>query len=88
MILRLLAILLISLGFGNKSQTPKYDLRKPKAKESSVKVLNEYIIRYWGIISIIIVIFALIVFAWACFTFVGASAVESGNVYNHLGDVI
>ena len=83
MIFRLLAMLLISLGFSNKTPAPKYDLRKHEEK-SPMKV---FVTRYFDIILIITIIIALIVFVWVCFTFVGVS-VESGNMYNHLMDVI
>ena len=88
MIFQLLSMLLISLGFGNKTIAPKHDLRKPETKQSPIDVLNTYFTRYFGIIAVTVIIIALIVFVWVCFTFVGASAVESGNVYYHMQDVI
>ena len=87
MIFQLISLFLISLGFGNKTPTPKYDLRKPE-KKSLMQTLNSFVTRYFGIIAVIAIIIALIVFVWACFTFVGASSLESGNVYNHMQDVI
>ena len=81
----LINMLLISFGFSNEPE-PKHDLRKPVKKSIIVK-LNEVFMRYFGIIAVIAIITALIIFAWACFSFVGAG-VESGNYYNNLQKVI
>ena len=50
--------------------------------------INIWIERNFYIISLAAILILLFVFIWVCFTFIGGSAVESGNVYNHFNDVI
>ncbi|MBR5796095.1 MAG: hypothetical protein IKY26_08100 [Erysipelotrichaceae bacterium] len=86
MILQLLQVLFVSL-FGTNNR-PVNDLRKKPTREDHLKTINCIIERYWYIFVALFLIAVFIVFFWACFTFVGASGVESGNYYNHLTDVI
>ena len=72
---------------GNKV-TPKHDLRKKPTSDDARKSLNEFFQRNFYIICVASIIFLLIVFVIVCYAFVGVSAVESGTVYNHIGDVI
>lgn len=86
MILQLLQALFVSLfGINNR---PVHDLRKKPTREDHLRTLNCVLQKYSYIFIAIFLIAIFIVFTWACFTFVGASGVESGNYYNHLSDVI
>lgn len=47
-----------------------------------------WIERNFYIIALAAIVFLLVFFVLFCFWIVGVSALESGNVYNHIGDVI
>ena len=81
--LRLLQVLIL----GNKN-VPKHDLRKRKTTSDAMKSLNSFIERNFYIICLASILFLLIMFVIVCYAIVGVSAVESGTVYNHIGDVI
>jgi hypothetical protein len=76
---------LLFLLFG-QSNCPKHDLRKRESVDTGK--INRFIQRNWPIIAFIVVSLCFIVFIIACFAIVGASATDSGNLYNHLQDVI
>ncbi len=82
----ILLILLTSLGF--KNNRPKHDLRKPATREDHVRSIECFIQRHFYILMMLFLAVLLITFVIVCYMIVGVSAVESGTVYNHLGDVI
>lgn len=79
---------LLILLFGTSKNVPKHDLRKKPTSDDAIKSLNEFLQRNFYIICVLAIIFLLIVFCTVCYMLVGVSAVESGTVYNHIGDVI
>lgn len=81
-------LLLVSL-FG-QSNCPKHDLRKqaPRHKSNMMAKVNRFIQRNRTTIALIFIILCFILFVIVCFTVVGASGTESGNVYYHMKDVI
>lgn len=82
MIREWIALLIISI-FG-QSNCPKHDLRKRQTGNR----INRFIQRNWPIIAFTVVFLCFVAFIMACFAIVGASATESGNLYNHLQDVV
>ena len=82
-ILRLLQVLL----FGTQP-VPKHDLRKRKTSDDAIMSLNMFLQKNFYIICVLAILFLLIVFVIVCYALVGVSAVESGTIYNHIGDVI
>ena len=89
MIQKILTSILIFLitGIFGTSNNPVRLQKKPTMKDRKEK-FNCWIERNFGIIALIIMLFALISFVIVCYLVVGVSAVESGNYYNHLGGVI
>ncbi len=81
--IQILIILLVGTSNG-----PVHDLRKKPTKEDHLRTLNCIFQRYQYIFLAIFFLIILITFVWVCFSFVGASAVESGTVYNHMGDFV
>lgn len=79
-------LVLLGLLFGTKG--PVYDLRKKPTKEDYIRNFNCWVQRNFGIIVFLTMIALLVIFVIVCYMFVGVSAVESGNVYNHFMDVI
>lgn len=61
--------------------------RKLKTKQPIKIRINDWIMRNFGFLLLLMVFLTLIVFMIFSFQIVGAS-LESGNYYNHLGDVI
>ena len=62
--------------------------RKRKLKTQPIKIrINNWVMRNFGFLLLLIVFLMLILFMIFSFQIVGAS-LESGNYYNHLGDVI
>lgn len=61
--------------------------RKLKTKQPIKIRINDWIMRNFGFLLLLMVFLTLIVFMIFSFQMVGAS-LESGNYYNHLGDVI
>lgn len=68
----------------------KLDIRKKRKLKHYKKPLktkiNEFVMRNFGILLLLIVIFALLGFVMFSILVVGSS-LESGNYYNHLGDI-
>lgn len=89
MIRQLIQMLLVLL-FG-MNNGPKHDLRKKPTMEDNKRrvktYLKNYFMRYGWIFITLLIILGLILFAFICFKFVGAS-VESGNYYYHLKGVV
>lgn len=83
----LTSILILITGIFGTSNNPVRLQKKPTMKDRKEK-FNCWIERNFGIIALIIMLFALISFVIVCYLVVGVSAVESGNYYNHLGGVI
>lgn len=83
----LTSILILITGIFGTSNNPVRLQKKPTMKDRKEK-FNCWIERNFGIIALIIMLFALIRFVIVCYLVVGVSAVESGNYYNHLGGVI
>lgn len=61
--------------------------RKLKTKQPIKIRINNWVIRNFGFLLLLIVFLILILFMIFSFQIVGTS-LESGNYYNHLGDVI
>lgn len=61
--------------------------RKLKTKQPIKIRINNWVMRNFGFLVLLIVFLILILFMIFSFQIVGAS-LESGNYYNHLGDVI
>lgn len=61
--------------------------RKLKTKQPIKIRINDWAMRNFGSLLLLMVFLTLIVFMIFSFQIVGAS-LESGNYYNHLGDVI
>lgn len=61
--------------------------RKLKTKQPTKIRINNWVMRNFGFLLLLIVFLILILFMIFSFQIVGAS-LESGNYYNHLGDVI
>ena len=61
--------------------------RKLKTKQPIKIRINDWIMRNFGFLLLLMVFLTLIVFMIFSFQIVGAP-LESGNYYNHLGDVI
>lgn len=61
--------------------------RKLKTKQPIKIRINNWVMRNFGFLLLLMVFLTLIVFMIFSFQIVGAS-LESGNYYNHLGDVI
>jgi len=61
--------------------------RKLKTKQPIKIRINNWVMRNFGFLLLLIVFLILILFMIFSFQIVGAS-LESGNYYNHLGDVI
>lgn len=61
--------------------------RKLKTKQPIKIKINNWVMRNFGFLLLLIVFLMLILFMIFSFQIVGAS-LESGNYYNHLGDVI
>ena len=61
--------------------------RKLKTKQPIKIRINNWVMRNFGFLLLLIVFLMLILFMIFSFQIVGAS-LESGNYYNHLGDVI
>lgn len=80
----LTSTLILITGIFGTSNNPVRLQKKPTMKEK----FNCWIQRNFGIIALIIMLLALISFVLMCYAFVGVSAVESGNYYNHMGGVI
>lgn len=83
----LTSLLILITGIFGTSNNPVRLQKKPTMKDRKEK-FNCWIQRNFGIIALIIMLFALISFVIVCYLVVGVSAVESGNYYNHLGGVI
>lgn len=83
----LTSLLILITGIFGTSNNPVRLQKKPTMKDRKEK-FNCWIERNFGIIALIIMLFALISFVIVCYLVVGVSAVESGNYYNHLGGVI
>lgn len=81
-------ILILLTALGYKDQGPVNDLRKKPTREDYIKNIDCFVKQYPGFCLAIFFTIILIVFISVCFAVVGASAVESGTVYNHLGDFI
>ena len=62
-------------------------LSKPKEKTVGEKI-DEFALKYANIIMPLAIVMLLLLFIGLCYAIVGVSAVESGNLYNRLGDVI
>lgn len=67
---------------------PKHSLHKKPTKEDFSRNLNCWIQRNFYIICLAFLLILFITFVIFCFWICGVSATESGNVYNHIGDVI
>lgn len=52
------------------------------------KSIEDWIIQHANIFVPICFVILFILFVCLCFAITGVSATESGNMYNHLGDVI
>ena len=67
------------------------DTKKKKVFETPKKPLkqriNEFVMRNFGIILLLTTILAFICFVMFITILIGGSCLESGNYYNHLGDV-
>ncbi len=61
--------------------------RKLKTQQPIKTRINTWVIRNFGILLLLLVILLFTLFLIFSFHIVGAS-LESGNYYNHLGDVI
>lgn len=61
--------------------------RKLKTKQPIKIRINNWVMKNFGFLLLLIVFLMLILFMIFSFQIVGAS-LESGNYYNHLGDVI
>lgn len=61
--------------------------RKLKTKQPIKIRINNWVMRNFGFLLLLMVFLMLILFMIFSFQIVGAS-LESGNYYNHLGDVI
>jgi choline-glycine betaine transporter len=61
--------------------------RKLKTKQPIKIRINNWVMRNFGFLLLLIIFLMLILFMIFSFQIVGAS-LESGNYYNHLGDVI
>lgn len=86
--LSLLWILLVGTSTPNKSRILNKKMsNKEKIIYYKVKI-NYWIERNFGFIALAAVLILLITFCWFLFWLCGVSAVESGTVYNHMGDVI
>ena len=83
----LTSLLILITGIFGTSNNPVRLQKKPTMKDRKEN-FNCWIQRNFGIIALIIMVLALISFVLMCYAFVGVSAVESGNYYNHLGGVI
>lgn len=86
MIRQIIQMLLVMI-VGN-SNRPVNDLRKKPTREDHLKTANCIFKKYRFILNAIFFLSIFILFVWVCFTFVGASGVESGSYYNHMVDVI
>jgi signal peptidase I len=68
-----------------------FDGRKKKVFKTPKKTwkqqLNEFMMRNFGVILLIITILLFISFIIFTMTIIGGSCLESGNYYNHIGDV-
>lgn len=63
-------------------------LQKQPIKTDYLELLNTFIERNFYIIALVIMVLSLICFVWVCTTIVGVSATDSGNLYNHIQEVI
>lgn len=80
--------LLYLLIFGDTTTNkPVYDLRKKPTREDNLRSFNCWIARNFYIICLATIVILLIVFIIVCFSIVGASTLESGTYYNHIGDL-
>lgn len=66
----------------------KRDRQKKRVfKQSTNERINNFMIKYFGVILVAILLLLLALFLSFSFIVIGAS-LESGNYYNHLGDVV
>lgn len=84
--MNLLLVLLTVLGY--KDNGPVNDLRKKPTREDHIRNIECFIQRHFYIIMMLFLAILMITFITFCYMLVGVSAVESGTIYNHIGDVI
>ena len=88
-LLSLLYVLLVGTPTTPNKSTILNKKMTNQEKRIYMKVKIElWITRNFGFIALAVILILLIIFVCMCFWIVGASSLESGNVYNHLGDVI
>ena len=78
----LLLTLINLLGFNTKQP---HDLHK---KTSMMDRVEEFVINHAPFFLILTIIILLILFVAVMFAICGVSATESGNLYNHFGDIL
>ena len=64
------------------------NLRKQSEKIRFIDKVDAWAMAHAHILLPICLIILIFLTVGLCYALVGASAVESGNVYNHMGDVI
>lgn len=79
-----LQLLLLSIFSMFNNDTP-VRLNKPLTLSEKINIWTE---KNFYLLCFIAIVGCLIIFCIVCFIVVGASAVESGNMYNHIQDVI
>ena len=66
-------------------------LNKKTNQNSSYTIMDRieaWVLRHANILMPLCLITLIVLFVLLCYAICGVSAVESGNVYNHFGDVI
>ena len=80
-------LILISI-FSNPDTNEPVRLQKQQTKLDLKRELDCFIGRNFNFIALAVMIGVILFFVWFCFFITGAAAVESGNMYNHMVDVI
>ena len=86
MIIKLIQMLIILVSI--KTNCPVHDLRKKPTRKDHLKNIECILRKYSHIFIALFLLAIFIVFTLACFSYVGASGVESGNYYYHLKEAI
>ena len=86
--LSLIRILLVGTPTPDKSTILNKKMSKQEKRIYMKVRFNLWIERNFGFIALAAILILLLLFVVVCFWLIGTSAVESGNVYNHFGDVI
>ena len=82
--LELLLMTLINL-LGFNTTKPRADLHK---KVGMMDRIEEFLLSHATFFLILSIIILLILFVTLMFAICGVSATESGNLYNHFGDIL